>query len=100
MAYCEFSGGYGIDKIVKGPQLFSNKQSKAKRFLEFRIHLASRYLRAANLPDYSSVVELNDITRIKEGMKYYFGIYISWIRDQVRIVEVLKVRSFDNKMDK
>jgi len=81
MAYCECTGGYGIDKIVKGPQLFSNKESKAKRFLEFRIHLASRYLRAANLPDYSSVVELDDISRIKEGMKYYFGITIYWKKD-------------------
>jgi len=45
------------------------------------------------------VVELDDISRIKEGKKYYFGITIYWEKDQVRKVEVLKVRSFDNKMD-
>jgi len=56
--------------------LHSSKSSKLKRTLEFRIHLASKYLRAASLPDYASVVKLDDSSKIKEDKKYLIGIFI------------------------
>lgn len=67
--------------------------------IEFRIHLASRYLRVADFPEYSSIVELDDSSKINQGKKYYFGIYINWQKDQVRILEILKVEHFDKSMD-
>jgi len=81
MSYCECKNGEGIDTIVRGGKLHSSSISKLKRTLEFRIHLASKYLRAASFPDYASVVKLDDSSKIKENKKYFIGIYIGFPED-------------------
>jgi len=57
--------------------------------MEMRIHLARRYLRIGNYPDYSSIVEISDPNLIKEGMQYYIGFFVGWPGDVIKIIDMI-----------
>jgi len=67
--------------MIKGTRLHSSSDSKSRRKFEFRVHLAEKYLRIASYPDYSTIAELDDPSKIKDDEEYYFAVSICFPED-------------------
>ena len=76
MSYYDFSNSYGITKYIKGYPMQSGGSETGKHSFEIRIHLDEKLLRIACLPDYSSIVELNDPNKIDPKVNYRFFLAI------------------------
>jgi len=60
-----------VNKLVKGPPII-NENSYERRNLECRINLARRFFRVGTLPDYASVVEVENPNIIDPTGSYRF----------------------------
>jgi len=67
MNYC------GVNKQVKGPPI-ENKNPYETRSLECRINLAKKFFRVGTLPDYASVVEVENPNLIDPAKSYRFAL--------------------------
>ena len=68
----------GVNKLLKGPSIV-NKNPYERRSLECRINLSRRFFRVGTLPDYASVVEVEDPNLIDP-----YGSYIHSCRAQFK----------------
>ena len=50
----------GVSKVIKGPPITTKNSILERRILEVRVNLQKRFLRVGSLPNYESVVEVND----------------------------------------
>ena len=69
MSYYDSSNDYGITKCIKGNPM---QGKNGKHSFEIRIHLDQKLLRVASLPDYSSIVELDNPNKIDPKVNYRF----------------------------
>jgi len=76
MSYFDLKGTYGLNKSVKGHPILTGDGSIKKRSLEVRIHLQEKYLRVGSLPNYESVVELDNPNIIDLKTQYRFFVFL------------------------
>jgi len=72
MCYYGMYNEDGITKYIKGSQMQTEENVTGKHSLEIRIDLNQKILRVASLPDYSSIVELDDPNKIDPKVAYRF----------------------------
>lgn len=53
-----------------------------------RVFLNEKILRVASLPNYESILELDNINKIQVETKYRFFVYIYYIEDMIEITDV------------
>jgi len=71
MCYCD--GNYFENfKYIKGNTMKLGNQPSGKHSFEVRLHLDQKLLKIASLPDYSSIVELDDPNKIDPNVAYRF----------------------------
>ena len=87
----------GVNKLLKGPSIV-NKNPYERRSLECRINLARRFFRVGTLPDYSSVVEVENPNLIDPSGSYRFILAGLDSKAKMIILKLQKVKSFDNLM--
>ena len=98
LVYSELYGGAMI-KIIRGKRLHSGFENIGEsKKLEFRFHLENKIMKAASLPDFDDVVEMNDPSLIENNCSYYIGFSIIYPNDGIRILDFRKVKEFDEKM--
>jgi len=71
LSYYDESNDFGVNKLVKGPPIV-NDNPYERRSLECRINLARRLFRVGTLPDYESVVEVENPYSIDPAESYRF----------------------------
>jgi len=98
MCYWDHSSSYGITKIIKGNPMQSGTKVTSKHSFEVRIDLNQKFLRVASLPDYSSIVELDDPNRIDPKIAYRFFLSMYELGDMMRITNMRTVSKFDEMM--
>ena len=64
-----------------------------------RIHLNEKLLRVGSLPNYESVVEIDNPNLINPATPYRVFIYLSNPLNKVSITKLYTVREFDDKFD-
>ena len=69
-----------------------------RRSLEVRINLQRRLFRVALLPNYESVVEVNDHGEINPSESYRLALAGLNPNTKMTIVKLAKVSAFDNQM--
>ena len=78
MCYFDNSNIYGITKYIKGRGMQLEGKPAGKHSFEVRIDLNQKLLRVASLPDYSSIVELDDPNKIDPKVAYRFFLSMGW----------------------
>jgi len=96
MCYYDNSNSHGFTKYIKGNPMQS--ESTGKHSFELRIHLDEKLMKVASLPDYSSIAELDDPSKIDPKVNYRFFLAIYYNGDIIRINNVSVVDKFDEKM--
>jgi len=81
----------GVNKLVKGPPIV-NKNPYERRNLECRINLEKRLLRVGTLPDYASVVEVEDPNLIDPAGSYRFILAGLDSKAKMTILKLQKVK--------
>lgn len=76
MSYFDLKGTYGLNKMVKGHSIIAGDDSTKKRSLEVRIHLQEKYVRVGSLPNYESVVEMDNPNLIDLKIQYRFFVFL------------------------
>jgi len=76
MCYYDYSNSNGITNYIKGNPMQSGAKITGKHSFEVRIHLDQKLLRVGSLPDYSSIAELDDPSKIdlKVNYRFFFAI--------------------------
>jgi len=88
---------WGVNKLVKGhPIVHGNLYER--RSLECRKNLARRFFRVGTLPDYASVVEVENPNLIDPAGSYRFTLAGLNSKAKMTIMKLQKVKSFDNSM--
>ena len=72
MCYYDHSNSCGVTKYIKGTEMQLGGKAAGKHSFEVRIDLNQKFLRVASLPDYSSIVELDDPNKIDPKVAYRF----------------------------
>ena len=97
LCYYDKSNYCGVNKLVKGFPIV-NKNLYKRRSLECRINLAKRFFRVGTLPDYSSVVEVENPNKIDPAESYRFTLAGLDSKAKMTILKLEKVKSFDSSM--
>jgi len=97
LSYYDNLNDCGVNKLVKGPSIV-NKNSYERRSLECRINLARRFFRVGTLPDYVSVVEVENPNLIDPARSYRFILAGLRPKTKMTILKLQKVKSFDDSM--
>jgi len=84
----------GINKLVKGPPIV-NTNPYERRSLECRINLTRKFFRVGTLPDYASVVEVENPNLIDPAGSYRFILAGIDSKAKMIILKLQKVKSFD-----
>ena len=85
--------------MIKGCALNSAKDAKnVHKKLEMRVHLASRTVKVADIPNYNNAVELTDKTKIKDGCFYCLEICLAFLNNHIRLTDVIVSDDFDSSM--
>ena len=71
--------------------MITNDNNWEKRCLEMRINLESRLLRVGALPNYESVVQVNNPDRIDPNKSYRLVLYGLYSKTKMTIVKLAKV---------
>ena len=97
LCYYDLFNDYEVNKLVKGPPIV-NENPYERRSLECRINLERRFFRVGTLPDYTSVVEVENPNLIDPTVSYRFtlGGLNRWTK--MTILKLQKVKSFDALM--
>ena len=76
LSYYDYINNCGITKYIKGNTMQSEGKRVEKHSYELRLHLDEKILRVGSLPDYESIVELDDINKIdpQEAYRFYIAI--------------------------
>jgi len=98
MCYSGDSNNYGIARYIKGSPILLDSEDAGKHSLEIRIDLNEKFLRVASLPDYSSIVELDDPNKIDPKVAYRFFLSMYNEGDMMRITKIRKVNRFNENM--
>lgn len=99
MSYFDLKGTYGLNKQVKGPPMITAEDSIKKKSLEVRIHLQEKYVRVGTLPNYESVVELDNPNLIDLKTQYRFFVFLYNPSNKITITMLHKVWQYDDKFD-
>lgn len=93
-----FSGS--VNRIIKGKKLCSGQTNiGTSKLLELRINLSKQYLKIADYPQFENIVSLDDPNKIQDNYDYYFKIAIGITSNSVRLLDILTVKEFDERMD-
>ena len=71
LCYYDKLNDCGVNKFIKGPSIVSQNPYERKS-LECRINLERRFFRVGTLPDYASVVEVENPNLIDPAGSYRF----------------------------
>ena len=71
LSYCDKLNNFGVNKLIKGLPII-NENPYERRNLECRINLEKRFFRVGTLPDYASVVEVENTYSIDPAESYRF----------------------------
>ena len=83
--------------MVKGSPIVNDNPYES-RSLECRINLASRFFRVGTLPNYESVVEVENPILIESAESYRFILAGLNPKTKMTILKLQKVKSFDALM--
>jgi len=97
LCYYDKSNYCGVNKLVKGFPI-ANKNLYERRSLECRINLKRRFFRVGTLPDYASVVEVENPNSIDPAGSYRFTLLGLNPKTKMTIFKLQKVKSFDALM--
>jgi len=97
LSYCDNANNFGMNKLVKGPPIV-NENSYEKRCLECRINLSRRFFRVGTLPNYESVVEVENQSLIESAESFRFVLAGLNPKTKMTILKLQKVESFDASM--
>ena len=97
LSYYDNINDCGVNKLVKGPPIV-NENPYERRSLECRINLSRRFFRVGTLPDYASVVEVEDLNLIDPAGSYRFILAGLNSKTKMTIMKLQKVKSFDDSM--
>jgi len=73
LCYYDLRNNSGVNKLVKGPPIVNDKPYE-RRSLECRINLSRRLFRVGTLPEYASVVEVENPNLIDPAGSYRFAL--------------------------
>jgi len=98
MCYYDNSNSYGLAKYIKGNPMQSGSKVIGKHSFEVRIYLNQKLLRIASFPDYSSIAELDNPSKINPLASYRFFLGMFYKGDMIQINNIRTVSIFDEKM--
>ena len=97
LCYYDKLNNYGVHKLVKGPPIV-NGNPYERRSLECWINLSRRLFRVGTLPDYASVVEVENPNLIDPSGSYRFALEGLFSKTKMTILKLQKVKFFDDIM--
>jgi len=97
LCYYDKLNNCGMNKLVKGPPIV-NGNPYERRSLECRINVARRFFRVGTLPDYASVVEVENPNKINPAGSYRFILAGLNPKTKMTILKLQKVKAFDDLM--
>jgi len=97
LSYYDKSNNCGVNKLIKGSPIV-NENPYERRSLECRINLERRFFRVGTLPDYASVVEVENPHLIDPAESYRFTFEGLYSKTKMTILKLEKVKSFDTLM--
>jgi len=62
-----------------------------------QIHINGGILRVASMPDFSSIAEVSDRSRLDGSMQYVLGLYMQYPKDVIKLVSGEIVEEFDER---
>lgn len=95
LSYYEHQGGYGIDTLVKGEEIFSADNLLETRSLEIHINIARKILKVGSLPNYESVVRVKNPNKIDSAINYRFFLLGLRSKTKITITRLEKVFEFN-----
>ena len=94
LSYYDKSNNCGVNKLIKGSPIV-NENPYERRSLECRINLERKFFRVGTLPDYASVVEVENPNLIDPAGSYRFILAGIDSKAKMIILKLQKVKSFD-----
>jgi len=98
LCYREYNGRGHINTQIKGQSIKNNDNSYEERSLEMRISIQRRILKIGSLPNYDSVVQVDNPEWINSGIPYRFYLWGLSKNTKITITKVKTVSQFDNLM--
>lgn len=97
--YSEYEGDKGdLNTLVKGKAFRTDANSLDKKSLEMRINIEKKILRVGSLPNYESVVKIDDPKEIEPTTPYRFFLLGLNKQTKMTITKLETVSQFDNLM--
>ena len=73
--YSEYMGQGSLQTVFKGKTIRTDDYSLERRSLEMRINIERQILRVGSLPNYDSVVQIDDPKQIEPATPYRFFLW-------------------------
>jgi len=91
LCYYDYENNPGENKLVKGPPIV-NSNPYERKTLECRINLSRKVFRVGTLPDYASVVEVENPNLIDPAKSYVFTLLGLNAKTKMTILKLQKVK--------